>query len=179
MNDSHWIITRTPLRKIESFDTYGAAAETYALVQKHHPLVADNLAIRSDDDPALRWVYVEKSNDVCRLVSSARREARHNEIGHTARWAIDGNPTASFDRLMTIATESLRERGFKVERWEVQQPLKDRVLLGRCPQHGGFWTPKRNGPLHKLRCPHCGSRLHQTSLALRSGFRGGVNVEQD
>jgi hypothetical protein len=167
---------------LDTFASYGDAVTAFVSADEHRdefPEVAF-YAVRSTDDPRVktRPLYIP---ELGRLYYGGRtraavREARRKEIGATALWAIKkAKPGDSFDRVVATARASLKERNIEVERWQIEDAVKRRVIIGRCHGHGhrkvAFWVPKREGPLSKLSCPDCGRWLNQTSLALDAPIR--------
>lgn len=110
--------------------------------------------VRATDDPSVVTRYGERPEKHFNRarVSAALREAHRKEVGATARATLDVAPEGrSLGRVILDAKESLRARGIKVERWEVEDAVKRRVTLGRCHSHGrtrrAFWVKKSEGPL--------------------------------
>jgi hypothetical protein len=137
------------------------------------------LAVRSVDDPAWRDAVQpsysrEDQRPVFALLQKARRAAetwRSKQISEAVNWAIREHGTESFHGLEKATTKALAHTGITLEGWALTDAVKARVLVGRCwPCDRAYWMPKKQGPLHKARCPVCGSQLHQTTLALRKVF---------
>lgn len=182
--NTHALVARRPREqlqgfiKLEEFPTYDEALTAWGAATErlddYRDLVAE-YAVRSVDDPDIRLsIYDRKPADYYphREVYWALQKARRKEIGATALWAIKRTSAgASLDSVIRAARESLAKRGITVYPHEVEQAVKSRVLIGRCPDRHAWWIRKNEGPMFGHSCPTCGQRLAATSLALQATFR--------
>jgi len=136
-------------------------------------------AVRSADEPdwavrafGYQGAIETKDYKLALKAQAAARAWRIKEAGQTARAIITGSGAeASLWKVERLVSESLKAREITVDQHTVEYAVKSRVTIGRCRQHGGYWFPKAEGPLHKRRCPECNGWLNQTSLALGTGFK--------
>jgi hypothetical protein len=163
-----------PDQTIERFDSYDQALAAYeAVIASVDDLTRIAYAVRSADDP--RWARApqSKDSDTARTAWIAARDYCRRELGATAKQFVSTS-TGTFRQLENDVTESLRARGFKPSRYDVETAVKSRVVIGRCRSCGygdrAFWFPKSEGRLADKRCPYCAGYLNQTTLALRSRF---------
>lgn len=180
-------------RALEEYSTYGEAIAAYAAVDAERSAfpAVKWYAVRSSDDPAWGRMPLHARGDLhnWRTASIAVMGYVRGELAATARTMVakGGRENLTLAQVQREVTRSLGERGFAVgpssssdrtfAPWEVEEAIKSRVIIGRCRRDRrgqgcdrAFWMPKTEGPLHKARCPHCGDRLAQTTLALRASF---------
>jgi len=162
------------LEKFPSYDAALVAHKAATNVIARYPHVTEYV-FRAIDDPHI----VERFHDRPAkhydglVVLRALREWQRKEVGQTARAMIaKAEPGTTLHSIQREIKESLRARGFKPERWEVEQAVKSRVILGRVPDtRRAYWVAKKDGPLYLLSDPESGRPLNQTSLALNAEFR--------
>lgn len=143
-------------------------------------------AVRSMDDPTVKATGVPVEQYVpYSVIASGVRKAIRDEEAETVKWTIEAATRAAehgavwtFGQMVAHAKESLDKRGFKPERWAIEDALKARVTIGRCRgcetdgrgRRAFFFKKSTGARLCDTRCPRCGSKLSQTSLALDAPF---------
>lgn len=168
---------RPVMLRLYSFKSYDLALAAFFAVADED---RGRFAVRSMDDPTLLALGNDPEQYVAwRVVANAVAAALRIEERKTVKWALHramlGTGHDGFYNVAAEALASMRQRGFDTERWRIEQTLKDMVTIGRCHDHGngraGYYFPRSTGArLMYTRCPECGSRLAQTSLALDSHF---------
>lgn len=181
------LITYGPDRIIERFQTRYEAEAAWSAIVDHYEAqgtvearrLATRFGVRSIEDP--RWSSApfagNEEREVRLIAKQAAKKARRKELGKTATMFVrDAQQGASLDGVIRKVLVSMTERGFQLDRWEAQDAVKARVIIGREMLGGGYydrgagyWAPKKEGPLHELRSPR-GRVLGQSTLQLKSGF---------
>lgn len=167
---------RGTLVELEQFPSYDAALAAQAAATQRlaeYPEV-EEYAVRSIDDPHVIQRFATRRESLYdrKQVARAMSERNRVEVGATALAMINAAPVGrTIAKVEQLVRASLRARGFKPGGHDVERAVKSRVTIGRCDRHGGFWFKTSDGPLRSLACPTCGGRLHQSTLALRSGFQ--------
>lgn len=189
--DTHALVARggygNTLTRLYSFRTYDLALRGYEAAVEHamnNGMTEDearNLyAVRSMDDPAVRaWGTPVEQYVPFMVIANAMRKSMKAEVAVTVKWAlrnVERQGEGALHLVIGEATRSLTERGFKPERWQVEDAVKARVTVGRCHRHGNgrsayFFLRRGGARLAHTRCPECGSYLAQTTLALNATFR--------
>jgi hypothetical protein len=188
--DTHALVARggynNTLTRLYSFRNFDLALAAYEAAVEHamnngmsENEARDLYAVRSMDDPQVRaWGTPVEQYVPFMVVAGAMRRNLRAEVNETVKWALRTVERVGYGSLAAVEADvkrSLTERGFNVERWQVEDAVKARVVLGRCREHGNgrsayFFLKRTKARLAETRCPHCGSRLAQTTLALDSKF---------
>lgn len=177
--NAYWLVGFNPDVKVRGFSTYDQALFAYEAVVASDESLRDRCAVRSDDDP--RWAKAPLAGFNApseRTAMYAGEKWRKQEIGRTATAMIKAHGEHYLAEVERQTRLSLAARNISADRWEVERAVKDRITLGRCRKSShwsrgcdrAYWFPKSQGPLHEQRCPNCGERLSQTTLALQAAF---------
>lgn len=157
--------------------TYDEALAVHAALVEHNKTTGTyrDLVVRTAGDPD--WPITARgingNSPEWLIASRAQREYRRKELGRTVTSFLKRDSATSLTALRREVTRSLTDRGLpEPHRGTVERVIKDRITLGRCRNgcdRAWFW-PRRHGSFWDQRCPACGGRLAQTSLAYGHEF---------
>lgn len=144
----------------------------------------NSFAVRSIDDPRVTAAIAARQAragrdpfavTVRRLGTSAQttmRVYRRKALGEIALRAVKNPALTTLGAVVRRAIEDARCAGLNPAQHDVEQAVKDRVLIARDWNNDrrAYFTPRRKGLTIRDMAAAAGSDLRQTSLALRANF---------